>query len=147
MKINEYTNVIAAVGAILTLVFVGYQVNQNTRVLKNQANLDLLMASFSLRATITENKEVATLIFKATNDYATLEEIEQVQYQAYVSRTFDIWEHAFQLNASGLIDQSTWQAWNGAYLPTLKYDGPREYWRRYQIDFSPEFRNYIDNNK
>ncbi|WP_286261934.1 hypothetical protein [Thalassotalea atypica] len=143
MKINEYINMIAALAGILSLVFVGYQIRQNTRVLQSQSNIDLLLASFSMREVITENSEVAALKIKVQNNYTGLSEIERTRYEAFVSRKFDIWEHAFKLNTAGLIAPSMWQAWNNSYTPLLKKTAAKEFWKKNQFGFSEDFQKHI----
>ena len=79
MKTNEYVNMIAAFGGILSLVFVGYQISQNTKVLQAQSNIDLLMVSFSMREVITDNQEVAKLKLKVQQNFNGLDDVEKVR--------------------------------------------------------------------
>ena len=99
---------LAALGVISSLIFVGLEIRQNTIAVRGATFQELTSAGSEYMRAMAHNPEAATLWIKARNRPAELTAEEQLRF-FYMGRT--IWhdaQNAFLQYERGLLDEELW---------------------------------------
>jgi len=136
--------IISAVAVIASLIFVGFQLRQATsaiRATSSQAHSGLYT---DLVRSIIDNADFARTWSIGLADPAALKEEEWVQFVAYASALFRLYESSRVQWLNGRLDEEHWntiehQATDFGHLPGL-----RRAWKLREHWYSPEFREWFE---
>lgn len=87
-SIAAVADLLAALGVIASLLFLSWQIRQNTRALGNQ-NWLAIVERIAEQSTRTLNRDVAETVSRGSADYEKLEEPERI--------VFDAWAYEFMI--------------------------------------------------
>ncbi|MEH6503669.1 MAG: hypothetical protein V7682_07195 [Cycloclasticus sp.] len=153
MNLQELSNigeVVSAVAVVVSLVYLAFQIRQNTRQIDENtkaaqaAAFDSSIAhTLMARQAIVENADVARIYLKGSNDPSTLSEEERVRYRLVLHNIlWSIWNMQTQAQIGGLSSE-TW----GAQLATLERvmttPGFKWFWDNYAQEFGASFRQIV----
>jgi len=135
---------VGAIGVILSLVYVGFQVRQNTRTM-HAASIDALISSSNfVRQQIVANTEVADIYDRGNKDPDQLTEPEMVRYRVLIaSILWTSWNAYAQTQLTGLA-ASTFDAQKPFIRRIVTTNGGKWVWKNYQDEFETDFRAAID---
>jgi hypothetical protein len=136
--------IVSAVAIIASLIFVGFQLRKATsaiRATSSQAHSGLYT---DLVRSIIDNRDFARAWSIGISDPKALKEEEWVQFVAYASALFRLYESSRVQWLNGRLDEEHWhtverQARDFGHLPGLHLA-----WKLRGHWFSPEFRAWFD---
>ncbi len=138
--LGEFT---AAFLLLVSLVYVGLQIKQNTKVARADMTKDLFLASRSAIMEIAGNPELNGL-------YTEIREFDNPEltrrYTFYAS-FFRLYELQFNLHGQGLLDENIAQSYTlivRMFTKTRYFD---EYWAIGRQEFQNDFVDYIEEQK
>ena len=147
------SQILAALGIMLSLIFVGLQVRQSTEqarkaeaarradatqaVHDNFANLYLTFSS-SL-----EGMDVAT---KGLKDPDVLTEGESMLLLSGLMAGMSYMQSAYFKWREGDLSDELWRAWQNAQVSSLTTPGGKRFWEGRKSNFHPEFVEYVEVN-
>lgn len=95
-QLSYKAQIIASVGVVLSLVFVGYQVRQSTAALQRGEHNSTMEQWTAIRMAIAENREVAELMTSGLNGTKPLDPTDQLRVDYLVNEyawaSFHIWD-------------------------------------------------------
>jgi hypothetical protein len=111
MKLKQWAlvaEVVSAVAVVVSLIYVGYQIDQNTKEIRASNRQELVNRAVDTTRALATNLEVAGIIAKARKG-ESLSSRELTQY-GYVIRSmlYDVQE-AFFLHREGRLDLAYWK--------------------------------------
>ena len=142
--LGDIGNVIAALGVIISLLVVAWEINGNTAAIHAEANLSLtnLVAANNVwvhDAQFLENR----MRWGADPDSLGPAETQQVIY--YFAEQFNIWDQAFLLYEQGMLPEPIWEGWNRGVGTALLGPRVRDLWQRFLSDsFDDSFVAYVN---
>ena len=111
LKLSDWASVaevIGAVAVVISLVYVGIQINGNTIEIREANRQELINRSFVATGRVVENAEVADILVKVA-DGEPLSPQESVQYSYFVrAMLYDVQE-AYLLYREGRLDDEYWE--------------------------------------
>ena len=135
---------LGGIAVILTLVYVAYQIRQNTRALR-VTTMDNRLAHFAhIQEPQFADPEFADLVVRAQADFHQLTEIEQHRFLHYVVVIFRSIETDFNKYQDGLIAEEQWASYRVQSVYTFMSPGFRQVWAIVHEMFSPEFKGFIN---
>lgn len=139
--ITEITSVIAVV---LSVLYLGLQIRDNTKVLRSQAHYNALSLAQRPMEMLIENDSLAALV---NTGYATPESLtadEWSRFGNYVFIGFNAWEYLYYQHEDRSIPQQLWVGAD-AYFKGLVATNPGlgRFWAEYQASFDQPFRSYV----
>lgn len=148
LKLSQWAQIAdigAAVAVIVSIVFVGFQIQDNTRALRSQNERALVDALQKLEINRAVDQEYAELVLRAEAG-GPLSDLDRSRIAAMSFLYIDNWEQAFHDHKKGLLDQDIWQAldnWlvqrlKSAYFREIVTQAARE--GTYSEDFSAHMR-------
>jgi len=136
--------IVSALAVIASLIFVGFQLKKASSAIRANSSQAHSGLYTDLVRSIIDNPEFARAWSIGINDPAALKEEEWVQFVAYASALFRLYESSRVQWLNGRLDEEHWhtverQAMDFGHLPGL-----RRAWELRGHWFSPEFRNLFD---
>ena len=144
--LKEYAlaaEIIGAIAVVISLIYVGVSVNQNTNAVM-VANHQALVALDQATTDWFKDPDFAAAYIISLGDAHKLSPVQQAQFSSYLADKFNAWEFAFLTHESGMMEDNIWQGWDGHYRTLLKQSGGRWFWGEGREGFSPAFRAYLD---
>ena len=142
------SQLVAAVGVILSLVFVGLQIKQNTRALQRTEHNSTMEQWTVIRQAIAQNRDIAELMTAGLQGERTLDSADQLRLEQMLAEqawaAFHIWDRTQR----GIFPKGTFEVTGGALLATLlRTPVGATWWRRAKqtgYGFPPGFVADVD---
>ena len=134
----------SAIAVVASLIYVGYELNQNTNAVRASNWHALLDYAATADLLILENADVASVIVKAESNYDDLTEEEKLRFAMYANNIFNQWNAAYTNQQQGLMEVATWEAFDRGARTFLEYDTYRGYWDRSREIWTADFVAYVD---
>jgi hypothetical protein len=124
------SQLVAAVAVILSLVFVGLQIKQNTRALQRTEHNSTTEQWTVIRQAIAQNRDIADLMTAGLQGERTLDSADQLRLDQMLAEqawaAFHIWDRTQR----GIFPKGTFEPTGGALLATLlRTPGGAAWWR------------------
>ncbi len=139
-----WTDFLAAIGVIASLVYVGYQIKETRKAVRAataQARTDLGVQLISSRYT----SDIADILVKSLSDPDSLTKSERFKLNSFFSAHVRHCQNLFYQQQQGLLDAyfSFGVARVTAYW-VRNYPWAAEEWEQVQMNVAPEFSNFIN---
>ena len=140
------SQLVAAVGVILSLIFVGLQIRQNTRAIQRNEHNSTMEQWTVIRQAIAQNREIAELMTAGLAGERTLDAADQLRLEQMLQENgwaaFHIWDRTQR----GIFPKGTFEATGGALLKTLLgTSGGAAWWQNAKkTGFPPGFVTDVD---
>ena len=142
-RIHKLGELAAAIAVVLSLLFVGYEVQQNSLAQKQLATRSLVK-DWSDAVAALEDREMACLSHRLATDPANLTVREAGQIETAFWRIYKAHEELHSQYEQGMIDESVWTGFRRTAMDTMSTRGMRDWWRSYRELYSERFQQYID---
>lgn len=145
-QISYLAQIVASVGVIVSLVFVGLQIKQNTRVLQRNEHNSTMEQWTVIRQAIAQNRDIAELMTAGLKGERVLDAADQLRLEMLLNEnawaSFHIWERTMR----GIFPKGTFELSCGAHLRGLLATPNGENWWRTarQTVFPPGFVSDVD---
>lgn len=128
-QLSYLAQIAGSLGVVVSLLFVGSQIKQNTRVLERNEHNSTMTQWTVIRQAMAMNRDMAELMTAGLNGERTLDAADQLRLeqmlQEYAWASFHIWDRTQR----GVFPKGTFEATAGVYLgDVLRTDGGRAWW-------------------
>src|SRR6476619_2913609 len=140
------SQLVAAVGVILSLLFVGLQIKQNTRALQRAEHNSTMEQWTVIRQAIAQNRDVAELMTAGLHGERILDAADQLRLeqmlQEYAWASFHIWDRTQR----GVFPKGTFEATAGPLLSDVLSTAQGGTWWQSakHVGFIPAFVRDVD---
>jgi len=135
--------IVGAIAVVISLIYVGASVNQNTDAIL-VANHHALIAMDQDTNAWFRDSEFAASFEIAMEDVSNLSPVQSRQVRTFLADKFNAWEFAFLTHNNGMMENDIWDGWDGYYRQELRQKVHQWYWKLGREGFSPAFRVYVD---
>jgi hypothetical protein len=145
-KLQKWAHVAEITGAIavvISLIYVGYQIKENTSAQHSQTDVELTSMGFAWDAWY-QNQDFVAAVAKANQDYGSLGNIEKLQFDKHVSMGLNLWVFAFDSFSRGQMEQDVWEAWNAYFMTEIQRNSWRMVWNTKRKEYPPDFAMHVD---
>src|SRR6478609_3220581 len=145
-QLSEVAQIVASVGVVVSLIFVGLQIRQNTRALQRAEHNSTMEQWTVIRQAIAQNRDVAELMTAGLQGERALDPADQLRLEQMLQEnawaSFHIWERTQR----GIFPKGTFELSCGAHLCGLfKTAGGGRWWRgAKETGFPPGFVVDVD---
>ena len=146
LNLQDYASaaeIIGAVAVVISLVYVGLSIRQNTEAIQ-VSNHHALVAMDMEKNTWLRESEFAAIYVTAREEPEKLSKVQMQQYSTFVADTLNAWEFAYITHSNGAMDETIWNGWDGFYRSELSSGSFRRFWLDGGENFSPKFRAYVN---
>ena len=135
---------VSAFGVVASLIFVGFQLLQNTRAVRASTSQAHSANYLHVLASVIENADVAHIWRTGLGDFHALSEDEQVRFLALVSSLFRFYEASRVQWLRGQLDFEHWHTIEQQAKSLGAQPGIRSWWRLRHQWHSPDFRDWFE---
>ncbi len=107
----------------LSLLFVGYEIRQNTILASAQALRDLAELGQGELLLVAQSEELSELIDKGLVDFSALSQSEQRRYIHYVYSIWNTYEVAYRFHLKGVLNEVDLRPWAESMCKDYENDG------------------------
>jgi hypothetical protein len=147
MSLNDVyliSQIIAAIALVASLLFVGLQVRQANRMMREAAIRNHAEKLQSVSRAMFEVPIMAPLLDKAIGGLDALTPVERMQFVNMISWVLRIFEELHRQYEAGEIDKAQWAANSRVWARTVKSPGPRAVYELRRDNHAPKFQAYLD---
>ena len=140
------SQLVAAAGVILSLVFVGLQIKQNTRALQRAEHNSTMEQWTVIRQAIAQNRDLAELMTAGLHGESPPDAADQLRLEQMLQENAWAAFHIWDRTQRGIFPKGTFEVTGGALLGTvLRTPGGESWWRKAKhVGFHPGFVSDID---
>jgi len=143
--IRTLVEIVGVVSVVISLVFVGMELRQNTDAVQTANHFSLLELNMGVNEYYYQYPKLAQVWDRInTADESAFTDDQKADAAWIRQNMFDVWEAAFYSYESGQLDEELWQAWESAKIRNLKSAAAREWWDSSKDRFGIAFQRYVD---
>jgi len=143
-KLNQWLTFGANVGVLAGIIFLAYELQQNTQMMKSQTRAQVSEAIIDNVDMGREPDVMRATLKLANNEQLTVE--EEFILDNAANATFRMWENNYYQFRSGLFDESEFEAELAVWRDVMSSDAIfQRHWQERKMTYSPNFRIYMDN--
>ena len=139
--ISRWTEVVGVLGVVVSLVFVGVEISQNTQALRGATYQSLAESSMTLLFFVAENPEIGAQL-DAWGRGEPLEPEAQQRVEASIAAYLRHLENAHYQMTEGTLDPEFLDNWAGN--PTFGTAHFPEFWAARRDAYNAAFRSYFE---
>lgn len=147
----DLSQLVATLGVILSLLFVGYEIRQNTQVARAAAVQSTIEQIIEWQTTVSSDDDWIRILESLSNGgtYADLSPVDQIRYGWVVSVTVRIMENRFRQMQLGVISPEDLGIGGGTANPNwFRSDHFIDWWTSSDRDrsWTPDFLQFFEQN-
>ena len=145
-QVSYLAQIIGSAGVMLSLVFVGLQVRQNTAALQRNEHNSTMSQWTVIRMGIVENRDLAELMTDGLAGLRALDAADQLRLEQFLQENAWAAFHIWDRTQRGVFPKGTFEASGGALLcGVLKTPQGAVWWRGAKgVGFVPAFVADVD---
>ena len=143
--IASIAEVIGAFAIIISLIYVGVQVNDSTRAVRSATANETAAAISSWYAEVGVDQHASQVIVDGFANPETLSREETAQFIYLMHGLFLQYQAAYYLSQEGTLDEELRESVTNTILGVRDLPGMRLYWTQRGKLFKPSFREHVDN--
>jgi hypothetical protein len=148
MSLDQIANIAeisAAVLVIVSLIYVGIQIQQNTDTLKLSTAHNTAEDFSAPYLIIAERGEIADIFLRGMQDIAALEPVERLRFYAYFHKFFRTYENAYYQFRRGALEAEPFEGLTQQLVMLTTLPGLQAYWQDRKFWYNKTFQEYVDN--
>lgn len=147
LKLSEWANlaeILGAVAVIVSLIYVGYQVNVNTSAIRSAAANDASVAMQTWYLEMGSNRQSSDMWFNAMTSPEPLATHDEFQFMMMMHAVLLGMQNSYLLSREGTIDIEFREGITIAIVAVKDLPGMRRFWRQRKGFFHSGFAEYVD---
>jgi hypothetical protein len=145
-QLSYFAQIIGSAGVILSLVFVGLQIRQNTAALQRNEHNSTMSQWTVLRMAVAQNRELAEFMTAGLKGERALDAADQFRLDQFLQENAWAAFHIWDRTQRGVFAKGTFEMTGGAHLRTvLMTERGSAWWRDAKgVGFYPAFVADVD---
>lgn len=128
-KRREILEAVGIVAVVASLVFLAWEIRQNTAVISGQSVNELYDAIREIDLIILADGELIRITEHTADTVAELTPVERRQYVHYLALMIEVWERAIARETDGLIDPENVAGWHIYFEDFIRRHLTQEIWQ------------------
>ena len=145
-QISYLAQIVASIGVVVSLIFVGLQIRQNTGALQRDEHNSTMAQWTVIRMAIAKNREIAELMTASLHGERALDAADQLRLEQMLAENLWASFHIWERTQRGIFPKGTFELTTGPHLSGLLKTVRGEAWWRSakQTGFIPAFVADVD---
>ena len=142
-KANYWIQLIGIFGVMAGLVFLGFEIQQNTRAVQNESYLSVMALLIDHQSTIIADENFSRIVMTGEDSPAELSPEEWYRFSEAMYGRLGVWEYLYLGRQEGSVTDTTWAAYEPYYLGIICKPGYKRWLGEYGTQFAPRFIEYL----
>ena len=138
--------IFSALAVIISLIYVGIQVNDGTRAVRSSSVHDASLAVQNWYLELGSNPQMGELFYRAMMSEKPLEDHEEYQFLLGFHSLYLGFQNNYLMFKEGTLDASTLDGFINVMVAVRHTPGFERFWRQRKNFLHAEFVNYVDEN-
>ncbi len=150
MPLDQLANIAeisAAVLLIVSLIYVGLQVRQNTAATQAAGRQGSVDSVNDLIGLVNSSSNLADILPRGANGLSNLKNGEVIQFGAWLDQSFINFEAFYFQWKAGVLDTRLWSIYRHAIAGFMVQTGQQQWWEIRHHWFDQEFQEYVNQAK
>ena len=147
LKLSELASIAEIIGAfavVISLIYVGVQVNDSAGAVRSAAANDANVAVQNWYMQIGSDQQTSELFYEALTSEEALSNQEEFQFLMMFHGIFLAFQNSYLIAEEGTIDVELREALTGVVIGVKDLPGWGRYWRQRKSYLHPGFADYVD---
>ena len=131
-------------GVLAGLVFLGFEIQQNTRAVQNESYLDILSLLSEQQTSLTTDEALSGIVKTGEESPSNLTPDEWYRFSQFVLPRFGVWEYLYLGRLEGTVTDNLWAAYEPYFLGIICKPGYGRWLAEYGTQFAPIFIVYLN---
>lgn len=140
----QLADLIGAITIVVSLIYVGIQVRQNTRSLRAENYAHALDRVAEMQARLSTNSELVRIFSTGLADPLSLRRSERLQFTWSLYEMFGSFEFMYLQSREGALRDDVWTRWSDTMTWWLQWPGVQQWWRAQPTPFSASFATFVE---
>ena len=142
--ISQIAQTLGSAAVVASLIFVGVQIRQNTKVTRAESHHAVSEALNQVNLLWARSSEASRIWLSGMNDREALTPEDRWRFDAMMRAYLHVCESMYTQAALGAGDYGIVVAEEDGIKTVFSSDGIRKWWAENPFGFSPEFREYVE---
>lgn len=142
-KWAHIAEITGAVAVVVSLLYVGYQVRENTAAQQSETEMNLFTLGFAWDEW-WQDPEFVDIVARSSSDLNSLTEVERLRLQKYISLGLNLWAYSWKSHARGQIDDDEWRAWDNWFQSQMHTDAWLSAFEEFKPGYHIEFQRHVE---
>ena len=138
-ELAQIAEVIAAVAVVLSLIYVGREVQSNTSAVQGAAMQAVATTDADALLTIASDSALSEIVRLGYQDSSQLTPADAFRYYLFMRQFWLSMQNVYQQSELNLIDRSVWRSYVSVICGMWSRSGPRETWSDHSDVLNPGF--------
>lgn len=142
-EFSQIAEIIAAVGVIVSLIYVGSELQENSAAVRAQTSQALIDSSREFVLDIALSEELSEIRQKGEADLSSLTEVEERRFFGILTGNWLYFQNAWIQWTLGVVDDRIWNSYRSILCGSLEAPGNLEMFKRLDGVMDAEFVAYV----
>jgi hypothetical protein len=143
-QIYFMSEIIGVFAVVVSLVYVGLQVKQNTQSIRLNTVHNIAEGQREVNSMMATNSELSAIVHKGLQDIESISGIDKFQFYTWAYATLRPLEDAYFQYLEGAFEDNHWQALSRQFINLIKLPGLLAYWEDRKFVYSDAFQQFMD---
>ncbi|NIP50835.1 MAG: hypothetical protein GWN81_02360 [Phycisphaerae bacterium] len=143
-KFNDRIQLIGIVGVLAGLVFLGYEIQQNTKAVQNESYLNILGMLTEQQTSMTTDEDLSRIIKTGEDTPNELTADEWYRFSQFILPRMGVWEYLYLGSLEGTVPDSLWAAFEPYFMDIVCKPGYERWLSEFGTQFAPQFIEYLN---
>lgn len=142
MKLSELAQIaeiVAAVAVVVSLVYVGKEVQSNTAAIRGAAMQAIATSDGETLMAVATNADLSEIVRVGQTNPSELNQADAFRYHWYMRQFWLSFQNIYQQSKLELIDPSVWESYLSVVYGMWTYPGTRETWSEHAAILEEDF--------
>ncbi|MDH4109400.1 MAG: hypothetical protein OEW35_13890 [Gammaproteobacteria bacterium] len=143
-EIASLAEIVGAFAVVVSLIYVGVQVNDSNRAVRSASINDSNVAVQEWYMQIGSDEQTSRLFYRSLMSDQVASNEEEFQFLMMFHGVFLAFQSSYLMAEEGTIDAELVDGLTGAILAVKETPGMQRYWRQRRTTLHPRFVRYVD---
>ena len=144
MEWGALGELIGGIAIIVSLIYVGLQIKQNTNALKLRTAHNTAEDLSDLYLVPAQSSELTDICFRGLQDVNVLEGADRMRFYGYLHKLFRSYENAHYQFTNGALEIGQFAGITKQFIFLLTTPGCHDYWQERKSWYNEEFQSYVE---
>ena len=147
LKLSDWASIseiIASVVIVLSLIYLAFELNQNTKALQQGSYQSTMDRLGSFEMVLASQEDLADIYSRAENNPSQVSPMEWFRYSHFMMPRFGEWEYLYLSRQEDAISEIQWSAFEAYFLEMACKPGNVYFWNENRLAWSPAFKDYVE---
>lgn len=147
MSLEAFIDLIAAIGVILSVIYLALETRKNARYVKANFYDSIVNSNTGFLEQLIKNPHLSKLFEKSVESWDKLSLDDKRTANFLFIQLFRLWENMFYQNKMKTLEPWLWEnSHKNTILSYFHQPGVQQWWSHRKQTFAPEFRTFLESS-